>query len=73
MHIGKIFRTAISYIPVVRCIVDLIASVLSVSASASSEIEAKIKEVEAIGRWLRDNNVNTFSEYYDKTFKKEEE
>lgn len=72
MHISQLLRTTISYIPVVRFIVDVVANILSISSASVSDVEAKIKEIEAVGRWLKDNDVNTFTEYYDKTFKKEE-
>lgn len=73
MDIGKIFGNAVSYIPVVRAVVDIVACIIRISAGAVNEVETQVKNVESISRWLRDNDVNTFSEYYDKQFERSDE
>lgn len=72
MAIGEIFRDAVSYIPVVRAVVDIVTCIIRISASAVNEVEAQVEQIESIHRWLEDNNVNTFSEFYDKQFNKEQ-
>lgn len=72
MAIGEIFGNAVSYIPVVRAVVDIVTCIIRISASAVNEVETQIKQIESIHRWLEDNNVNTFSEFYDKQFDKGE-
>lgn len=69
MSIGKVFRDAVSFIPVVRVIVGILTDIIKLSSGSINEIETQIKQIESIGHWLKDNDVNTFSEYYDKTFK----
>lgn len=71
MHIGEIFGTAVSYIPVIRAVADIVTCIIKLSSGAVTSIEAQIKQIESIYRWLEDNNVNTFSEFYDKQFNKE--
>lgn len=73
MGIGKIFRDAVSYIPVVRAVVDIVSCIIRISAGAVNEVETQVKSIESISRWLRDNDVNTFSEYYDKQFERSDE
>lgn len=70
MDIGKIFRDAVGYIPVVRVIVDIVTCIVRISSGAVNEVEKKVDEIEAIHRWLKDNSVNTFSEYYEKVYDK---
>lgn len=69
MRISEIFGTAVSYVPVVRCVIGIVTTVFRVLQSSTTEIETQVKEVEAIHRWLKDNDVNTFTEYYDRNFK----
>lgn len=71
MDIGKVFGNAVSYIPVVRAVIDIVTCIVKLSAGAVSSIETQIEQIESIGRWLKDNDVNTFSEYYEKEFEKE--
>lgn len=71
MSVGEVFRIAVGYIPVVRVIFDIFASIIKLSGVSVAQIETQIKQVESITRWLRDNDVNTFSEYYNKIFNKE--
>lgn len=71
MDVAKIFGNAVSYIPVVRAVIDIITAVIKLSAGAVNEIQTQVEQIESIHRWLKDNDVNTFSEYYEKEFEKE--
>lgn len=73
MHISEIFGNAVSYIPVIRAVVSIFTGIISISAGAVRQVENEIKQIESIHRWLKDNDVNTFTEYYEKEFMTEEE
>lgn len=66
-EIGKV----ISYLPVVRYVVSIIADTLHILRTAVSQIENETKQIENVHKWLKDNDVNTFEELYDKQFNKE--
>lgn len=72
MDIAKLFGNAVSYIPVVRAVVDIITCIVRISAGAVNEVETQVKQIESIHRWLEDNDVNTFREYYEREFEKGE-
>lgn len=66
-EIGKV----ISYLPVVRYVVGIIADTLHILRTAVSQIENETKQIENVHKWLKDNDVNTFEELYDKQFNKD--
>lgn len=72
MDIAKLFGNAVSYIPVVRAVVDIVTCIIRISAGAVNEVETQVKQIESIHRWLEDNDVNTFREYYEREFEKGE-
>lgn len=71
MSVGEVFRTAVGYIPVFRVVFDICSCIIRLSSGSITTIESQIKQIESISRWLKDNDVNTFSEYYNKFFDKE--
>lgn len=61
-EIGKV----ISYMPVIRCIVSIVADTLRILRTAISDVEEQATQIQEIHDWLKVNDVNTFEEVYDR-------
>lgn len=68
MVFSEICGKALSYVPVVRVIANIVVAIMRITNNSIVEIENEVKQIESINRWLKDNDVNTFTEYYDKVF-----
>lgn len=64
VKISDVIGEVVSYTPVIRVVVDIVSTCFSVLRSAISQVEAETKQLEEIHRWLKDNDVNTFSDFY---------
>lgn len=72
MVFSEVLGKALSYVPVVRVVSNIVIAIIRITSSSVAEIEAQVEQIESINRWLKDNDVNTFTEYYDKVFENKE-